>query len=287
MKNRFLILMMLTAIPFSVQAWENCGQINGVDSNCEYEVSSDGVLTIRPIDSNQDAIMPNYSYSYNPTSDSNYLTTAPWYDDRHNITSLQIEDGIQNISNCAFMEMRWLETVDMADSVVSIGLDAFTNDSRLTDVSLSKNLKIINKCAFQGTVNLSKLNLPEGLEATGALVNYQHKMKSLALPDSLLDSSGLSTATLRDSAIEIIYCSKEKEQACADYIKRAKKGGYALENLSYKLYEKYGNNYIYDGKFYSSLGDIGTTNHVKKRIYTIDEANAVSGKKNTFKIRYK
>ena len=275
-------------MPFSVRAWENCGQIDGEDSNCEYQISSDGVLTIRPIDSNQDAIMPEYSYSYNPTSDSAYQTTAPWYNDRHNITSLQIEDGIQNISKAAFMEMRWLETVDMADSVLSIGYDAFTDASRLTDVSLSKNLKIINNCAFQGTVNLSKLNLPEGLEATtGNLFNYQYKMKSLALPDSLLDSSGLSTITLNNSAIEIIYCSKEKEQACAQFIASAKKAGYAPEGLKYGVYEKYGTSYIYNGKFYNTLGDIGTPDYIPKRIYTIDEASKVAGKKNRFSIKYR
>lgn len=281
-------MMMLTAMPFSVRAWENCGQINGEDSNCEYQVSSDGVLTIRPIDSNQDAIMPEYLYAHNPTTDADYQTTAPWYDDRHNITSLQIEDGIQNIGNNAFMEMRWLETVDMADSVLSIGSDAFTSDFRLTDVSLSKNLKIINNCAFQGTRNLSKLNLPEGLEATtGNLFNYQYKMKSLALPDSLLDSSGLSTITLNNSAIEIIYCSKEKEQACAKFIASAKEAGYAPEGLSYGLYEKYGTSYIYNGKFYNTLGDIGTTKHIKKRIYTLDEANKITGKINRISIQYR
>ena len=282
MKKYILIFGLI--LSFDVNAWKNCGQIDGEDSNCEYQVSSDGVLTIRPIDSNQDAIMPEYSYQY----DAGYRTTAPWYNERNSITSLKIEDGIQNIGKAAFMTMSWLETVDMADSVLSIGSDAFTNDPRLTDVSLSKNLKIINACAFQGTGNLSKLNLPEGLEATtGNLVNYQYKMKSLALPDSLLDSSGLSTETLKGSAIEIIYCSKEKEQACAEFIASVKKAGYAPEGLKYGLYEKYGTSYIYNGKFYNTLGDIGTPDYIPKRIYTIDEASKVAGKKNRFLIKYR
>ncbi|MBR6327893.1 MAG: leucine-rich repeat domain-containing protein, partial [Alphaproteobacteria bacterium] len=209
-KNRFLFLMMLTAMPLSVQAWENCGQIDGEDSNCEYQVSSDGVLTIRPIDSSQEAVMPTYSYSYNPTTDVDFETTAPWYDERHNITSLQIEDGIQNISSNAFMEMRWLKSVDMADSVVSIGADAFTNAASLTDVNLSKNLKTINSCAFQDADNLGKINLPDGITRVDyAIFNGVDNITSLSIPDSLIDSAYFNGATLNNSNIQTLYCSKE------------------------------------------------------------------------------
>ena len=55
-----------------------------------------------------------------------------------------------------------------------------------------------------------------------------------------------------------------------------------------KTYEKFGNQYYSNGKFYNSFNDIGTPKYIKKRIYTIDEATKVSKETgNTFKLRYK
>ena len=45
--------------------------------------------------------------------------------------------------------------------------------------------------------------------------------------------------------------------------------------------------FIANGKFYTSLDDWLYGNHVKKRIYTIEEANKVAGDRNTVTIRYK
>ena len=40
-------------------------------------------------------------------------------------------------------------------------------------------------------------------------------------------------------------------------------------------------------KTYSSLDDLAAGNYIPKRIYTIDEANAVAGLKNRISIKYK
>ena len=53
------------------------------------------------------------------------------------------------------------------------------------------------------------------------------------------------------------------------------------------FYQKDGKEYFYNNRWYASPNDIGTTNHIKKRIYTINEANAVAGKVNSVKIRYR
>ena len=292
MKNRFLILMVLTAIPFSVQAWENCGQIGGVDSNCEYQISADGVLTIRPVDSDQDGVMPNYSY-HNPLFPGKAVTTAPWAENGYEtVTKIEIADGITNIGGKAFIGLssKITSVVDIADSVTSIGDGAFAILPNLSKIVLPKNLQTLDHAVFQDDRLLENVDLPETLLEMSGLGNpfVRTGITSLSLPDSLLDNEGYNKELLTDySDITTLYCSKKNEKKCSDLVAEAKASGKAKEGLKYEIYEKYGDNYIYDGKFYSSLGDIGTTNHVKKRIYTIDEANAVSGKKNTFKIRYK
>ena len=52
-------------------------------------------------------------------------------------------------------------------------------------------------------------------------------------------------------------------------------------------YQNTNGKYLYNSRFYDSLSDIASGNYNKKRIYTVDEANTVAGKKNSFKIRYK
>ena len=283
-----LLFILITLLSFQTFAWQNCGQISGVDSNCEYDITGDGTLTIRPINTNEDAVMPNYSYQSAPATNTTYQTTAPWYAQRENITSIKIENGIQNVGKYAFMELRWATSAFMADSVTSIGKDAFTLARALSDVTLSKNLTDISGWAFQETHSLQHIDLPESLQETGdSLFSRQNAMTSLAIPDSLIDSKNFSVKALERSQIATLYCSKEKEQACADYINQAKNAGYAPQRLSYELYEKWGTGYLYKGKFYDKLGDIGTPNHIKKRIYTIDEANQVAGDKNRVSIKYR
>ena len=283
-----MIFILITLLSFQTFAWQNCGQISGIDSNCEYDITGDGTLIIRPIDTNADAIMPDYQYTFSPTSDRQYETTAPWFEQRKEILNIQIEDGIKNISNRAFMELRWVVSATMADTVVSIGSDAFTSAFALSDVTLSKNLEKIGHSAFQNTYSLTEINLPEGVNnIDNAIFNDANNITSLAIPDSLIDSPKFLISALNLSAITTLYCSKEKEQACADYIARAKNAGSAPQALSYELYEKCGTGYLYKGKFYDQLGDIGTPNHIKKRIYTIDEANQVAGTKNRISIRYR
>ncbi|MBP5614961.1 MAG: hypothetical protein J6X42_00180, partial [Alphaproteobacteria bacterium] len=51
--------------------------------------------------------------------------------------------------------------------------------------------------------------------------------------------------------------------------------------------DKSGQAFFMDGKFYASLDDWAKNKSIKKRIYTIDEANKVTGVRNRVTIRYR
>lgn len=291
-KNRFLFLMMLTAMPFSVRAWENCGKINGQDSNCEYQISSDGVLTIRPIDTTKDAVMPNYK-NRNPLF-PNYVTSAPWAENGYEtVTKIEIKDGITNIGNNAFLALssQITSVVDIPNSVTKIGRGAFAVLPNLSKIILPKNLQALGHAAFQDDIKLQNIDLPEGLLEMSDEEGHpfvRTGITSLALPDSLLDAQGYNIELLTSySNITTIYCSQKNESKCSVLVEAAKATGNANEGLKYETYEKYGNGYVYGGKFYANLGDIGTTKHIKKRIYTLDEANKITGKINRISIQYR
>ena len=279
------IVILVLFISFNTKAWENCGQIEGKDSNCEYDISSDGVLTIRPIDSQKIGIMPNYGIRNECCPEVYYLTTAPWGKDYLNITDIRIEDGIKEIGGNAFLAMININSVSMADSVTKIKNGAFAILPELRDITLPQHLEYLGNAVFQDDYALTNIDLPEGLETMEWNPFVRTGVTSLALPDSLINvNENLFT---NYSGLTTLYCSKAKEKQCADWVKQAKDTGLAQEGLTYLLYEKYGDTYFYDGKFYDKLGYIGTPNHIKKRIYTIDEANTVAGEKNHVSIRYR
>jgi hypothetical protein len=54
-----------------------------------------------------------------------------------------------------------------------------------------------------------------------------------------------------------------------------------------KSYTKEGNRYVSDGQKYKTLADMSRATNAVKRIYTVNEANQLSGKKNKLILRYK
>lgn len=188
-----------------------------------------------------------------------------WNHLREEITSVVVEEGITQIGRNAF------ETLP------------------ITSATLPSTLEVLGAEAFQRS-RLTSLDLPEGLEELGGRMFFWGgvPLTAIAVPDSLLSSGKFNLGAFEESNVNTLYCSKEKEQACADYINAVIEAGYKTsETLKYQLYKKCDSGYLYKGKFYNRLGDIGTTNHIKKRIYTIEEANQVAGPVNRVSITYR
>ncbi|MBR2299737.1 MAG: leucine-rich repeat protein [Alphaproteobacteria bacterium] len=202
-----------------------------------------------------------------PDGSSEYcIDNGCWNHLRNEITSVVVEEGITELGRNAFESLP------------------------ITNISLPSTLKVLGAEALQRS-QLTFLNLPEGLESFGGRMFFSGNVPvtTVSIPDSLIDAGGLSVFAFEHSNVRTLYCSNEKEQACADYVDEVVKAGYyAPGNLTYKTYEKYGDMYLYNGKFYTKLGDIGTKNYIKKRIYTVEEATKLSKPNgNTFIIRYK
>ena len=271
------ILILLTAEFLAIQALAqtivNSGSCGNKEGDCNWTLDDKGHLSITGSGQMKE-------YTYNRNDD------APWGKE---VASIEIS-GITRIGSNAFRGSYNLTDIDIPSSVLSIGENIFVRTS-LSNVTLHEGLKAIGAWAFAGT-NLKNITLPESLTSLGRMAFRGASMTSIVLPDSLLNvGSSLSEAALAD--ITTIYCSEAKAQQCADWLETATEylgnDEYTpLKDLaSLKTYENTGNGYYADGKFYKNLGDIGTPNYIKKRIYTIDEANKVSGRKNSIKIRYK
>ena len=92
--------------------------------------------------------------------------------------------------------------------------------------------------------------------------------------------SGYDKATVTN-----LYCEEALVSQCEAALEWRKNMGADVKVVPYQATSN--GQVFYNNKWYNNANDILSGNYAKKRIYTVDEANKISGRKNTFKIRYK
>ncbi len=168
-----LSILMLTLILCLVAglalADEKCGP------NLTWTLSDAGVLTIQ-------GTGPMDSYSYG--------SGIPWKDQRDNIKSVVIEEGVTSIGEYAFYWCRNLTTVSLPESVASIGQYAFENCSKLVSLNIPTGVTVIPKWCFYGCKALNSLTLPEGLTTIEELAFADcESILELTIPASVVSIS--------------------------------------------------------------------------------------------------
>ena len=206
------------------------------------------------------------------------------------VTSLKTSGNV-NIGDYAFMYAMGLTSVDLT-GVQEIGGAAFAAATGLTSVDLT-GVKRIEAQAFAFATGLTSANLTGVQTISDLIFQNATNLTSIVISDSLLDSSGnilggavrdgvytgIKSTVFEGSGLNTIYCPEGN--ACGNSFtglsKTPKVIPYSIENGQIKA----------GGKTYASLDDLASGNHIVKRIYTIDEANAVAGEVNTIRIRYR
>ena len=113
----------------------------------------DGVLTI-----SGEGAMENYAKA----------VKQPWYENRSQITSVVVKDGITEIGDFAFYGLTNLKEVSIADSVTKIGHYALKNCSALSEVQLPEKLESIGESAFYGCTALKDITFHENVQSIGS-----------------------------------------------------------------------------------------------------------------------
>ncbi|MBR2299687.1 MAG: leucine-rich repeat domain-containing protein [Alphaproteobacteria bacterium] len=191
-----------------------------------------------------------------------YYSEAPWYEYNSNVQTLTLDGNFTSIGNYTFAHLFSLKKVDLPETLQTIGLASFHDDKNLTDINIPDSVTSIGNYAFSYLGNT---------------------LTSIVVPDEATIGNNAFTS----SNISSIYCAKEKEDYCKA---RLAASGWSEEKIgnALKTYQKNGNEYLYKGKFYQSAYDILSGDYIKKRIYTVDEAEKLSKPSgNTFKLRYK
>lgn len=98
---------------------------------------------------------------------------APWYSYSKSIIHLTVEDGITHVSQAGFQYLPYLKSVEMGESVVSIGDNAFHGTP----------LTIVQPLHWTG--DLDGNHLPEGLLTVGSYAFAETGLENITLPNTL------------------------------------------------------------------------------------------------------
>lgn len=119
-------------------------------------------------------------------NDYSYSNPAPWHDYRDSITELSVASGITRIGSFAFLEMEQLEAVQLPDSVVQIGNDAFYGCSGLETAYIGAGVEKLGDGVFEQCRSLKAIQLPGTLLSIGQKAFYNCKsLISITIPASV------------------------------------------------------------------------------------------------------
>ena len=167
-----------------------------------------------------------------------------------------------------------------------IGVEPWYNiTNRIKNVVVEEGITHLGKRSIYDMHNLTNVSLPQSLESIGTYVfHYDTSLQSLVIPENV---KTLHEYMLGDqTGLQELYCSENIKTLCDKVAANIQNQlGKEINVLSY---QKDGDALFYNGKWYADSNDILTDNHIKKRIYTIEEAAKVSKEVgNSFKLRYK
>ena len=295
MKIRFLILAAffcnLPTVFATVYSGSDCGATQNDTCNWSYD---DQTKTLTITGSGKIKDYPKEeSPFYNPNeTSSKWRTTAPWGQYNHEVQNINIASGITELGEGVFRGMDQVTSVKLPDGLETIGASTFDTALSLKNINIPQSVSSIGNRAFASTVNLESINIPDSVVSLGVSafeVNEElygsSSTQSIVLGDGVT-TIGKNTFTGMSENL-IIFCSDKghEDNSCQQILQKTGFKGQIQQytKISTNLYSV-----IQNGKtsYYSSMTKMAQ-NIEMKRIYTIDEANMVAGKKNTFKIRYK
>ena len=119
------------------------------------------------------------------------LDSVPWSDDRDQVHTVIICDGVTGIRRELFKNHSNLERITISGSVTSIGFEAFYGCRSLTEVIMFEGVTTIGDSAFCNCSSLAYVAMPESITTIGfqAFRNCV-KLRSVTIPDGVISIGG-------------------------------------------------------------------------------------------------
>ncbi len=139
-----------------------------------------------------------------------YSTTSNTYYIPSSLKNVTITGG--NILRGAFYNCGNIETINIPDSVTSIGDRAFYYCSSLTSITIPDSVTSIGSSAFLDCSSLTSVTIPDGVTSIGSYAfEYCYRLTSITIPDSVTSigsyafsgCSSLTSVTIPDGVTGI------------------------------------------------------------------------------------
>ena len=150
----FVLMLCLTVcFGMSASAAEvvETGECGAEGDNITYTLYDDGTLII-----SGDGKMAAY----------NWVERSPFIGSEY-IVDVVIEEGVTNLSSCAFANCKNLATVALPKSLTSIGNCTFMGCSDIKDIKITANVATIGEGVFDGCEKLESITIPASLTLFG------------------------------------------------------------------------------------------------------------------------
>lgn len=161
------VALFLSVFPFSVFA-----ATAATDSGYSYYISNEEATIIGCDDSiTGDVVLPDTLGGYPVTQISGLW---PYESSGFaGLTSIEIPDSVTSIGDYAFRYSDSLTSVKIPESVTSIGRDAFEGCTSLTSIEIPDSVTSIGDWAFDGCTSLTSIEIPDSVTSIGDGAFYQ------------------------------------------------------------------------------------------------------------------
>ncbi len=102
-----------------------------------------------------------------PMTDYSWESSAPWYNNRSSVKTVEIEYGVTSIGAWTFADCSSLTSVTIPNSVTSIGDNAFWDCYALTSVTIPNSVTSIGGRAFGYCFSLTSVTIPSSVTNMG------------------------------------------------------------------------------------------------------------------------
>lgn len=94
---------------------------------------------------------------------------SPWYEEKHFINEVIIEEGVEHIGNNAFERCYFIKEVSLPKTLKSIGDSSFEHCRELLEINFpdSNSIEIIGEGAFEACYSIEQIEVPDSVKYIG------------------------------------------------------------------------------------------------------------------------
>ncbi len=123
----------------------------------------------------------------------------------YSLTTIDIPNSVTSIGQQAFYECRSLATVNIPNTVTNIGDEVFSGCYSLTNINIPNSVTFISEGTFSGCSNLTTINIPNSVTSIGEGAFCCSGLTNINIPNSVTSIGSYAFGGTRLTTVNIPY----------------------------------------------------------------------------------